>query len=135
MRQLATRGVVRLFNAVQTAQGVGANGGGGGGGAAGKEGELSKDAFMSMLKRAPTGAAAAPPPQPGAAYLRDDYNFGEKARTAKAGGKAGARLKDWQGDDEGGADDDESDEGDGLGGKGDDDDDDGDSDSDGDDLE
>ncbi|KAG8470552.1 hypothetical protein KFE25_008973 [Diacronema lutheri] len=124
MRQIATRGVVRLFNAVQQAQG-GAPAPGmpspraavGGRGEGGAEG-LSKDAFMDLLKRAPVRAAPTPvralaggqpraPPPPGAAYLRDDFEFG---------GVAGKRrMRDW-GRADGAADEADSDEGDGLGG-------------------
>lgn len=119
MRQIATRGVVRLFNAVQQAQGgalglgfaggaVGVPGGGGRGDSA-QRGEatgngLSKDAFLDLLKKAPVRTAGG---SPGAAYLQDDFEFG---------GSGKRRMKDWGRTDEATDGDGDSDEGDGLGG-------------------
>ncbi|KAJ1628649.1 hypothetical protein T492DRAFT_1016802, partial [Pavlovales sp. CCMP2436] len=130
MRQIATRGVVRLFNAVQQAQG----GGGGaptepGSGAAaarrergegGAEG-VTGDDFLQMLRRAPVRSADKPKPgNPGAAYLRDDFEFGTKGVVHKGKMKDFDRAADGESDGDG-----ESDEGDGLGGADDDDDGDG----------
>lgn len=99
MRQIATRGVVSLFNAVGEAQrraqredkkAAGDRTAG-----------LSKDAFLTMLKQGTARGAAKQHVQPRAAFLRDDYDVeGDGEAQEDDDLLAGDADDDWDDDDE-----------------------------------